>query len=547
MNSVREVKDTLDGMEEYLERKILVGMLFHSGFLRQIKKHCGSKGASLFSEHLGIIAGWCFKFYTKYNKAPDKEVDLRLLYEDGAKKIMDVDKKEILSGLLESLTEQYELHPEEWTDKGCIAHLLDSATKYLKVKRYMVAAEELGDNLKVLDIDESLQLCEKTIGSMTVTDTFDTERVCIPTNIELIEQALEKETKPIFTLPGDLGKVVNGQFVEGGFVSILAPEKRGKSWMLMEIALQASKKGVPTVFIQAGDMNDKDMTARISVRISKKSYRSQYCGEIAIPVLDCANNQDNSCTRRERTCIEGVEGGKVQSTKRAKKSENEVRSASPIKRVRENPNYVPCTECRKDKDGEFIGAYWWTIRPSVDPLTSEEAKKNLAHIYKRWKCFPELLTRPAGSLTVSVIRSYLKDWEVYENYVPKVIVIDYMDLLVTEKFGPKDFRHGQNEIWKDIRGLAQEKNCLIVSATQADAASYDKHLLGIENFSEDKRKAGHVTAMWGLNQTFEEKRNGIMRVNQIVARNDAFNSQDTVTVLQNIETGQPLINSFMSR
>ena len=58
----------------------------------------------------------------------------------------------------------------------------------------------------------------------------------------------------------------------------------------------------------------------------------------------------------------------------------------------------------------------------------------------------------------------------------------------------------QNEIWKNLRALSQSRNCLVLTATQADAKSYEKNVLTMSNYSEDKRKFAHVTAMYGLNQ-----------------------------------------------
>ena len=50
---------------------------------------------------------------------------------------------------------------------------------------------------------------------------------------------------------------------------------------------------------------------------------------------------------------------------------------------------------------------------------------------------------------------------------------------------------------------------LVVTATQADANSYDRTSLKMSNFSEDKRKLAHVTAMYGLNQDPAGREKGI--------------------------------------
>jgi len=113
-----------------------------------------------------------------------------------------------------------------------------------------------------------------------------------------------------------------------------------------------------------------------------------------------------------------------------------------------------------------------------------------------------------------------------------------------------EFRHQQNEIWKALRGLSQERRKgiqpLIITATQADANSYDRDLLRLKNFSEDKRKYSHVTAMYGLNQDphGREKKIGIMRINELVLREGAFDDNRVVYILQNLKRGQPYLGSY---
>ena len=69
-----------------------------------------------------------------------------------------------------------------------------------------------------------------------------------------------------------------------------------------------------------------------------------------------------------------------------------------------------------------------------------------------------------------------------------------------------------------MKRLSQDRHCLVIAPTQADAASYDLELMTAKNFSEDKRKLSHVDAMMCLNQTPEEKDADIMRLNWVKKR-----------------------------
>ena len=148
------------------------------------------------------------------------------------------------------------------------------------------------------------------------------------------------------------------------------------------------------------------------------------------------------------------------------------------------------------------------------------------------------------TLTVTEIESILTRWEKEENFIADVIIVDYADIMAPE-IGA-DFRHQENDKWMRLRGLSQKKHALVVTVTQTDASSYEQDTLSLRNFSEDKRKFAHVTAMYGLNQDTNgrEKAIGIMRINEIVVREDAFSKDTQVRVLQNLKRGQPCLESF---
>jgi len=135
-------------------------------------------------------------------------------------------------------------------------------------------------------------------------------------------------------------------------------------------------------------------------------------------------------------------------------------------------------------------------------------------------------------------------WERQDGFVPDMIVVDYADLMTVQHRMYE--RHKQNQVWMSLRRISQERHCLLITATQADAASYERGLLRLSNFSEDKRKYAHVTAMYGLNQDPKgrEKQLGIMRINEMVVREDDFSNARQVTVLQNLHRGRPFLGSY---
>ncbi|KKM05327.1 hypothetical protein LCGC14_1755320, partial [marine sediment metagenome] len=108
-----------------------------------------------------------------------------------------------------------------------------------------------------------------------------------------------------------------------------------------------------------------------------------------------------------------------------------------------------------------------------------------------------------------------------------------------------EFRHQENQKWQRLRNLSQERHSLLLTATQAKATAYMKDLLDLSDYSEDKRKYSHVTAMYGLNQTPEEKRIGMMRINPLLVRDSDYATDRPVTILQRLQIGRPIMKSFL--
>lgn len=146
-----------------------------------------------------------------------------------------------------------------------------------------------------------------------------------------------------------------------------------------------------------------------------------------------------------------------------------------------------------------------------------------------------------SSLTIGQMRSILEDWDRAEGWRPDVLVVDYADILANEN--QRERRDGINANWQGLRRISQDWHCLVLTATQADAASYEAGLLRRKNFTDDRRKFDHVTGYFGLNQTDREKRAGIMRLNWLKRRDEAYTETAVVHVAGSLECGCPAIRS----
>jgi replicative DNA helicase len=153
-----------------------------------------------------------------------------------------------------------------------------------------------------------------------------------------------------------------------------------------------------------------------------------------------------------------------------------------------------------------------------------------------------LMCRPANSVNVQDVKAELHNLEHYDNFVPDIIIFDYADIMAAEEGSSKEYRHKIDHTWKALRGLAQERNALVITASQSTREGFNKDV-DESGVAEDIRKLAHVTHMMTLNQSKEEKKRGIMRISMLANRNEEFQTDDEVVCLYNYSIGKPFLHS----
>ena len=150
---------------------------------------------------------------------------------------------------------------------------------------------------------------------------------------------------------------------------------------------------------------------------------------------------------------------------------------------------------------------------------------------------------PASSVTVTAIEAQVMQW-IADGWVPDVIVIDYADNLAPPSHVSRDNpRDAINENWKAMRGMSMRLHCLVLTATQTDAASYEAGLIRRRHFSDDRRKYDTVTGMFGINVTEAEKQRGLWRLNWLKRREREYSETRVVHVAGCLDLAMPAIRS----
>lgn len=149
-------------------------------------------------------------------------------------------------------------------------------------------------------------------------------------------------------------------------------------------------------------------------------------------------------------------------------------------------------------------------------VTAYDAYREFSRAAARTSAF-RLDCRPSDTVTVADISQTLTEWSRADNWRPDVVVIDYADLLVAPGL---DANEAIDAVWKGLRRLSVEHSCLVVTATQSNAAAYrtGKTLLNRSHFSGRKTKLAHVNGMIGINVDDDERAAGMARLNWVVLR-----------------------------
>ena len=414
------------------------------------------------------------------------------------------------------------------------AYLYDRTVKHFRSREIANLGEELQDLVERGEVDEADEAARSYRPQSWVT----TRGLELGSEAGLVrmEQAFAEAAQPIVRYPGALGDLMNEHLVRDGFVAILAGEKKGKTWVLLDLAFRVLRQKANVAFFQAGDLTEGQMLRRIGIHLSRRSDSERYCQPYWRAEGDCLLNQYDSCHRPDRNCDHGIYDGDVDEF------DPKVSETYDNLRVRaeSSPSYRPCDAigCKLRRP-----TVWLVHEPERTPLSGAMAARRAREFFERNRRRFKLATYASGVLTCAEIDGCLDEWERQDDFVADVVIVDYADLMSAKV---QEFRHRQNEIWQGLRGISQRRHALLVTATQADAASYRQNRLNLSNFSEDKRKNAHVTAMWGLNQSPDgrEKRLGILRVNTLLAREGESGPDDEVVILQDLRSGRPFLGSY---
>lgn len=451
-------------MNANIVKQILYGMITSDEFLGRVYEKLDTE--ILGSKYAVFVANWCIKYYKEYAEAPKKTI--KNVYESESLK-SDEDTMELVYDLIDELGNEF------LSDGINIDYLVDIADREIRKSKLT----GLSQNIDLLLENDRIEDAEAELFQYDSAGVAKTMGVDPLNDDDLLHSVFENVQEPVLKMAGALGEMLNPYLVRDSFISFLGPEKRGKSWMLLECVYRALLQGKNVAYFEAGDMSQHQVLRRFLVRLSGRPMHKRDCGVIQIPKrITCAGDNNYDIEYKD------------------------LEIDTPLK-----------------YNSSIIAK-----------------EKFLKRIQGKNKTKLKLSNHPNSTLSVADMRNQLDFWERAENFVPDIIVLDYADILSMP--GRDEYRIRIGNTWKELRQLSQQKHVCLITATQANAASYKQKWLSMENFSESKEKLAHITCMIGLNQTAEEKEVEVMRLNFVALREGGYSQGKGVAFAQNLTIGR---------
>lgn len=465
-------------------------------------------------DYAKIITKWVFDYYNKYKIAPYENIQNIFNIEKANLKEAEL---ELISTFLFKLSEKLKQN-EEFNEE----YLLDKILQYVKERSLMVTSQRIIDYVSAGKPDEAekeLQEYKRVARSLgKFINPFEKEYVSIV--IDNYTKPVEERPEYLFRVPGQLGELL-GHFESSWLVAFQGPMKRGKTWWLQELTLQAIFEHLKVAFFSL-EMNSYGITKRFYQIITNAGDQPEYL----YPIFDCYKNQSGSCKLSKRKGIGSI-----------------IQEKGDIPQFKNFPGHIVCTECRGTT---LFNPTQWYVKIDKKTVFNSNNIKTVEGFAGMYGNKLRIKSYPAYSANIANIKNDLDNLELIEDFIPNVIVIDYADILSAEN-AHLEGRDKHDETWKMLKNLASSRNCLVLTATQSNRATLEKKNVKASDVSEDIRKVAHVDAMFSLNQTPVEKKAGVMRVGVVAHRWKDFHELDHVMVLQQMATGQVMLDSEIRR
>lgn len=466
-------------IDRKIERDIVAALITSTEYVSRVRQALSPD--CLKNAWCRTVAKWALDYYDEYAAAPGPAMQNIYDYQERQGLVEDTDS---IGAFLLSLA-------EENAQAGAVnvEFLVSRTEEYLNRVALERMASGVEASLDTGNVEEARKIALDfrtiRIGESQATDGLVDEAE--------LQSAFGETQQPLFKLPGAIGEMVNPELCRDKFIALQAPEKTGKTFWLLWLALRALRSRLKVVMFEL-EMTKNQVNKRMSISIAGVSDQARYCKNEHTPRKFSPDGEDVDCLPGMKILYEDMEDDEPLTWQRA-------------------------LECNK--------RFYERFRLQRD---------------RHWR----LVTAPARSLSIRQIDAELERLQKEEDFTPDVVLIDYMDILAPENPREQD-RERINSSWVAAKALCNKWHIFLGSVTQSDSQAYEAEVQTRANFSEDHRKYAHTNGTLGLTQTSSDKRAGVAKLNWLVRREGDFNEKDVCFILQCLRKGRFCVDSTTPR
>ena len=226
-----------------MEERIVTGLIISDNFCHQILPALRKEYFQI--EYCKKLFSWIKSYHSAYKKAPLENI--KTLYESKRVRL-----RESESSLIEEFLVVINSKLEK-NDSYNVDYEIDQSINYIEKRSLLTIVETI----------KSLVDKDNTSEAKKVIKTFSTAVKAVstwvnPLDEEYIAQVMSSDKKgddKLFKFPGKLGDFI-GWIERDWFLGFVGPMKRGKTWFLIECAIQAALYNRKVVFFEL-EMNHR--------------------------------------------------------------------------------------------------------------------------------------------------------------------------------------------------------------------------------------------------------------------------------------------------
>ena len=143
----------------------------------------------------------------------------------------------------------------------------------------------------------------------------------------------------------------------------------------------------------------------------------------------------------------------------------------------------------------------------ISGISLDELDSRKSEVFEKVKKVPgKLIIKqyPTNAASISTIKSHIDKARIVNNFEPDIILVDYGDLLKGSS-NPDEYRLNLQKIFENLRGIAIEYDCVVITATQTNRSGSVAEVVTTNLISEAFNKCFVADFIFGFSRSVKEK------------------------------------------